>query len=56
MSGTKFNADALKDDDSIWSFAYGSNMDVESVEAKKGIKVLGKMRERKYLFHTYSAI
>ena len=26
----------------IWSFGYGSNMDVKALEARKGVKVLGK--------------
>ena len=26
---------------SIWSFGYGSNMDVKALEAKKHVKVLG---------------
>ncbi len=56
MSGTKFNADALKDEDSIWSFAYGSNMDVESVEAKKGIKVLGMKKKIYVISHVQSNI
>ena len=31
----------LKNDgDTIWSFGYGSNMDVESVANKKGVEVL----------------
>ncbi len=37
----KFDPTKLKDDDEIWSFGYGSNMDVESVQAKKGIQILG---------------
>ena len=27
----------------IWSFGYGSNMDVVALEAKKKVKVLGKL-------------
>ena len=30
------------DSDTIWSFGYGSNMDVVAMEAKKSVKVLGK--------------
>ena len=26
----------------IWSFGYGSNMDVKSLEARKHVKVIGK--------------
>jgi len=26
----------------IWSFGYGSNMDVKSLEARKQVKVIGK--------------
>lgn len=34
---------AMKEDELIWSFGYGSNMDVASVESKKNIKVLGEL-------------
>ena len=30
------------DSETIWSFGYGSNMDVKALEARKGVKVLGK--------------
>ena len=43
MSSCKFDPEKLKDDDTIWSFGYGSNMDVESVQEKKLIKVIGKI-------------
>jgi len=33
--------EGLKDEDKIWSLGYGSNMDVESVEGKKNIKIFG---------------
>ena len=29
--------------ETIWSFGYGSNMDVVALEAKKKVKVLGKL-------------
>ena len=29
--------------ETIWSFGYGSNMDVVAMEAKKKVKVLGKI-------------
>jgi hypothetical protein len=29
--------------ETIWSFGYGSNMDVVAMEAKKKVKVLGKL-------------
>ena len=29
-------------EETMWSFGYGSNMDVESVMSKKGIRVLGE--------------
>jgi hypothetical protein len=29
-------------EDCLWSFGYGSNMDVKALEAKKHVKVLGK--------------
>jgi len=32
----------MSENELIWSFGYGSNMDVASVEGKKNIKVLGK--------------
>jgi hypothetical protein len=32
------------DDDCLWSLGYGSNMDVKALEAKKHVKVLGKLR------------
>ena len=28
--------------ETIWSFGYGSNMDVKALEAKKHVKVIGK--------------
>ena len=28
--------------ETIWSFGYGSNMDIKALEARKGVKVLGK--------------
>ena len=28
--------------ETIWSFGYGSNMDVKALEAKKKVQVLGK--------------
>lgn len=31
--------------DSVWSFGYGSNMDVKALEAKKHVKVLGMMSD-----------
>jgi len=31
------------DNDCLWSFGYGSNMDVTALEAKKGVKVIGKV-------------
>ena len=36
------------DSDTIWSFGYGSNMDVVAMEAKKSVKVLGKYVPRTY--------
>ena len=33
------------DDDCLWSLGYGSNMDVTALEAKKGVKVLGKLHQ-----------
>ena len=29
-------------EETIWSFGYGSNMDVKALEAKKHVKVIGK--------------
>ena len=29
--------------ETIWSFGYGSNMDVVAMEAKKKVKVIGKI-------------
>ena len=29
-------------DECLWSFGYGSNMDVTALESKKRVKVLGK--------------
>jgi hypothetical protein len=29
-------------EDCLWSFGYGSNMDVKALEAKKHVKILGK--------------
>ncbi len=30
------------DQEVVWSFGYGSNMDVKALEAKKHVKVVGK--------------
>ncbi len=38
----KFDPKDLKDGDTLWSFGYGSNMDVESVQEKKLIKITGR--------------
>jgi hypothetical protein len=27
----------------LWSFGYGSNMDVKALEAKKHVKIIGKL-------------
>ena len=29
-------------EDCLWSFGYGSNMDVKALESKKHVKVIGK--------------
>lgn len=34
---------------SIWSFGYGSNMDVKALEAKKHVKVLGNYYILQYI-------
>ena len=34
---------ATLDEDCLWSLGYGSNMDVKALEAKKHVKVLGKL-------------
>ena len=31
-------------EETIWSFGYGSNMDVKALEAKKHVKVIGKYK------------
>ena len=36
------NQSANMASDTIWSFGYGSNMDVVAMEAKKSVKVLGE--------------
>ena len=35
--------------ETIWSFGYGSNMDVVALEAKKKVKVLGKLFYRQFI-------
>ena len=30
------------EEECLWSFGYGSNMDVKALESKKDVKVLGK--------------
>ena len=37
----KIKTSTMSNTDTYWSFGYGSNMDVEFVESKKGLKVLG---------------
>ena len=41
-------------EETIWSFGYGSNMDVKALEAKKHVKVIGKYF--KYLFVIFNFV
>ena len=39
----------MASEDTIWSFGYGSNMDVKALQAKKSVKVLGKWNINNFL-------
>ena len=38
------------EDGYLWSFGYGSNMDVKALETKKHVKIKGKCAERSVVF------
>ena len=45
---TQFNMSA--EEGYLWSFGYGSNMDVKALETKKHVKIKGKCAERSVVF------